>query len=270
MKNLCAKIIGVILFIIFHQSYTIKAQCGNDAGTMPQGFFPACAGNFVGSVALNPTIAEENSSLIYLMHRGSETSTTILLDSLEAYNSTGIFYNDGTIRRNQNLFISAYVGLLNQDGSPVLDDDCAVVALPGAPIRFYEPIELNDVSNNCDSETGCSTVQFFITGGAPGFPGNILFEYDINGDFSGELDYGQVGSFTVCNASAYTIEVFNDGKGCTGFFEVTHVCCKNNLVINNTTPFQNLYQYKAPKVRLNNNFSTKTGAEFKVRNGGCN
>lgn len=295
MKNLCVKtvfkIMGAIMWMAFYQPYTTNAQCGNDAGIMPNGFFPACDGNFVTTKAINSVIADENSSLIYIIHRGSENNSTILLDSIEAYNTIGLFYNDGSIRRNQDLFVSGYVGPLNEDGLPILDDECAVVALPGTPVRFYEPIGLNVISNNCDMETGCLTVQFSIVGGAPGFPsGAIFFLYEIEGDFNGKLAYGEVGSFTVCNEPAYTINVVSDGKNCSGFFEVAHQCCQNNLIIDDATAFKNLHQsnesiitsgeveilngqqveYNAPKVRLNNTFSTKTGAEFKVRNSGCN
>jgi len=65
--------------------------------------------------------------------------------------------------------------------------------------------------------------------------------------------------------------------------------CQPNLTIDEDTPFQNLYQsnnittngflligkyqeveYSANRVTLNTSFSVKAGAEFKVRNSGCN
>lgn len=66
--------------------------------------------------------------------------------------------------------------------------------------------------------------------------------------------------------------------------------CQANLTINENAPFQNLYkssnnittngfvligadqevEYNANRVRINSGFSVKAGAEFKVRNSGCN
>jgi len=284
------KIITYTLVFLLLLCTHIQAQnsCGNEAGIMPNGFFPACAGGFVRTTAFG-MITGANSSLIYILH---DSSSSTQIGNVITYNSTGIFYNDGTLPTNLDLFISAYTGPLNPDGSPVISDECADVALPGTPVRLYEPIKLTEVSSTCDPATGCLTVDFFMTGGAPGFPGNIFFNYLIEGDYNGIIQYpGDVASFTVCDVDGYFIEVVAYNLYCGGLFGVNAPCgCASYLVIDNTTPFRELYQssnsittsntveihngeqvqFKAPRVRLNTGFNAKVGCNFKVRNGNCN
>jgi len=180
------------------------------------------------AAALNSTVATANSSLIYILH---DSASTMNVGNVIDYNTTGFFYNDGMLPTNQDLFISAYVGPLNADGSPILGDACADIALPGTPVRFYKPIELQEISSTCDPVSGCLTVEFTISGGAPAFPGNVFFEYLIEGDYSGVIENpGDIVSFTKCDTDGYEVEVVNDGKSCNATFDVAAPCtpCSND------------------------------------------
>ncbi len=237
LKNLLnlrttASILTLLTLLFFGGSIYAQESCGNDAGIMPEAFFPACAGNFVTTTSVGATVATANSSLIYILHSGPDNTAVIIPDSIKAFNTSGIFYNDGSLPTNQDLFISAYVGPLNANGSPILNDVCADVALPGTPIRFYKPLELMEISSTCDPVSGCLTVEFTISGGAPNFPGNdLFFEYKIEGDYSGVIDnLGDIATFTLCDTEGYVITVEDDGKGCEATFNVASPCtpCNND------------------------------------------
>jgi len=135
--------LATLTLLFFGGSMYAQDSCGNDAGIMPGGFFPACAGNFATTTAIGFNVETANSSLVYILHDSPSTEN---IGNEIAYNSTGLFYNDGNLPVDQDLFISAYVGPLDTDGSPLLNDVCADVALPGTPIRFYKPIELEEIS----------------------------------------------------------------------------------------------------------------------------
>lgn len=227
MKTIINQTVIILLVLLVSTKAQSQNSCGNDAGQMPQAFFPACAGDFVASTALGAAVADPNSSLLYLLLNSSADIGNII-----AYNSTGLFFNDG-ILPFQDLFISAYVGPLNADGSPILNDPCADVALPGTPIRFYPPIQLEEYSSICDQVTGCRTVEFTVSGGAPSFfidQSFLFLEYQIAGDFSGVIDNpGDLATFTICEKEGYEIYVENDGLNCNAFFEVDASCkpCSN-------------------------------------------
>jgi len=229
-------LLSTLILMFFAGSIYAQDSCGNNAGAMPEGFFPACSGNFVTTTTVGSNVATANSSLIYILH---DSASTMNVGNVIAYDPTGVFYNDGTLPTNQDLFISAYVGPLNADGSPILNDPCADVALPGTPVRFYKPIELQEISSTCDPVSGCLTVEFTISGGAPNFPGNIFFEYLIEGDYSGTIqDPGDIATFTLCDTDGYEVEVVNDGKGCDALFQVAAPCTPCNNDAGDPQPIQ--------------------------------
>jgi len=229
-------LLSTLILMFFAGSIYAQAPCGNDAGVMSQGFFPACTGAFVSAGIDSTVIATANSSLIFILH---DSPSTMNIGNVIAYNTDGIFDNDGTLPTNQDLFISGYVGPLDAAGGPILDDACASVALPGTPVRFYKPIELQEISSTCDPVSGCLTVEFTISGGAPAFPGNVFFEYLIEGDYSGVIETpGDVVTFTKCDTDGYEVEVVNDGKSCNAKFDVAAPCAPCNNDAGDPQPIQ--------------------------------
>lgn len=292
MKTTKKIFIAIFKFILFlNISINAQTNCGNEAGFMPESYIPACHGDFVSTSSINTNISAANSTLIYILHNDP---SSISIGDIIAYSSIGVFYNDGTLPTYQDLFISAYVGPLNQDGSPILNDECADVALPGTPVIFYGPIELIEEGITCDQIAGCITVEFSLSGGAPDIPGDTFYQYFVEGDYDGYIEgSNEVVFFSLCNNQYnYTIEVVDDGKYCNALFNNPIFCDSlntSNLVIGEGSLSQNLYhacnsiitsgtteisngqqvKYKAPRVILNEGFSAKAGCDFKVRYYNC-
>lgn len=187
-----------------------------DAGTMPTAFSPACFGSFINTGTLGEDVPP-GFGLTYVIHDG-----TTAIGNIYGSNPNGLFTNDGTIPTNIDLAISAVVAPL-VGGQPDLNN-IADAAIPGTPVRFYEPLEIN-YTFNCNPVTGQVDVTFNITGGAPAFPDNNNFVYQIGGDYTGIINsQGQNVSFTLNSVADFTIEVIDDGKGCS-VTEVVPVNC---------------------------------------------
>jgi len=196
--------------------------CGNSAGVMPDAMYNVCYGNF-GVATADNVIVETGFHLRYILHDSASADN---LGNIIAVNENGLFYNNGTLPSNQDLFVSAYVGPLDINNMPILNDGCASIALPGAPLRFYEAIELTVVNQQTDLQTGATEITFYLTGGAPSFPFSFpfpfydFFEYLIEGDYSGVADepYDEITFVTF--EDEYEIMVANDGKVCEQYFSM--------------------------------------------------
>jgi len=192
---------------------TLINVCGNSAGKMSNSVYNVCYGDFGVALALD-FIIEQDFHLRYILHDSASADS---LGNIIAINETGIFYNSGTLPNNQDLFVSAYVGPLDNNNNPVLEDTCASIALPGAPLRFFEAIELVVVDQNTIQNNG-TEFTFYITGGAPAFqPNSDFLEYLIEGDYSGVAQPYEEITYTTFQLE-YEIEVVNDGKVCSQYF----------------------------------------------------
>jgi len=193
-----------------------------DAGTMPTAFSPACSGTFINTSTLGEDVPP-GFGLTYVIHNG-----TSALGTIYGSNPNGLFTNDGSIPTNIDLAISAVVAPL-VGGAPDLNN-IADAALPGTPVRMYDPIVI-DYSFTCDPVTGTLNVNFNVTGGAPAYPDNNNFVYTIAGDYNGIINTpGQNFSFSLNSVNGFSIEVVDDGKNCSALVTETVPCypCAND------------------------------------------
>jgi len=232
--------------------------CGNSAGDMPDAIYNVCFGDFGVAVASN-LIVQENFHIRYLLHDSASKDN---LGNIIAINETGIFYNDGSLPNNQDLFVSAFVGSLDENDMPVLDDTCASIALPGAPLRFYEAIEFVVVNQQSDEQTNATEITFSLTGGAPSFPlySNDFLSYFIEGDYAGTAELNDEITITVFE-DEFEIEVVNDDKFCEQFFSLpTYIDTllnvwpgdvnRNGIVNNEDIALMGLYMDETGPARL--------------------
>lgn len=233
-------------------------DCGNSAGIMPDAIYNVCFGFFGVSTAVN-VFVETGFHLRYILHDSASTDS---LGNIIAINETGIFYNNGTLPNNQDFFVSAYVGSLDANNMPIFNDGCASIALPGAPLRFYEAIELTIVNQQTDLQTDATEITFYLTGGAPSFPfsTNDLFEYYIEGDYSGVVEnpYEEITFVTFENE--YEIIVASDGNACKEPFLMPILTDtllnvypgdvnRNGIVNNEDVALMGLYMYETGPAR---------------------
>jgi len=208
-------------------STVVMNNCGNSAGKMPGGVFEVCFGDFAVTKVNNDSI-ESGYELFYVMHDSASTDS---IGNIIAINKTGIFHNDGSLPFNQDLFISAYVGPLDTNDMPVLTDPCASVALPGTVFRFFKAIELVEVNQQCDLQTGAVDITFYLTGGLPEFPFPFgsFHEYHIVGDYFGVIDepYDEL-IINLFDVNTYEIET--TGNNCKQIFLMDITCDTLNNV----------------------------------------
>jgi len=192
-----------------------KTPCDNYAGIMSQSIHVACAGDFINTPAYG-TIIDSNSNLTYVLHDGQST-----LGNIYATSVSGTFINDGSIPTNTNLNISAVVGPF-VNGTPDYLNSCTNVSLPGTPVVFLDPIQI-ETNYICNNATGMFTVNFVITGGGPA---NNTGFYTVSGDWSGMAEPGVNYSITALqDNSIASIHVLDDGKGCGTSTTVGPVQC---------------------------------------------
>jgi len=185
---------------------------------MSQSIHIACAGQYVNTPAYG-TIIDSNSSITYVLHDGQ-----FALGNIYAYSTTGTFANNGSLPTNIDLFISAVVGpFIN--GVPDFLNSCTDVALPGTPVRFLDPIEI-ETNYICNNATGMFTVNFIITGGGPSYSASGSGYYSVSGDWNGVATPGVNYSITALqdNSIAYIL-VEDDGKGCSTSATVGPIQC---------------------------------------------
>jgi len=192
-----------------------KTPCNNFAGVMSQSIHIACAGDYVNTPSYG-TIIDHNSNITYILHDGQNA-----LGNIYASSATGTFINDGTLPTNIYLYISAVVGpFIN--GAPDYLNQCTNISLPGTPVRFLEPIEIQ-TNYLCNNATGTFIVNFTITGGGP--ESNTSF-YTVSGDWNGLAQPGVSYSITsLQDNSIASIYVTDDGKGCGASATVGPVQC---------------------------------------------
>ena len=184
-----------------------QVTCTNNAGSMSQALQTACQGEFVNAPTTGATV-QAGSVLTYIIHSGQFTLGTVYGTS-----ATGVFTNVGGIPTNINLYISAVVAPLDANGQPNLSDACSAIALPGTPVRFYDPIAIAS-DYVCNETTGEYTVTFSISGGGPSFPGSDHF-YTVSGVYNGLVEVGVTYTTSpISDGDFYTIIVSDDGKGC--------------------------------------------------------
>ncbi len=195
-----------------------KTPCDNFAGVMSQSIHIACAGDYVNTPAYG-TILDNNSNLTYILHDGQNALGTIYATSV-----SGTFINDGTLPTNINLYISAVAGPF-VNGTPDYLNSCTSVSLPGTPVRFLEPIEI-ETNYICNNATGTFIVNFTITGGGPAAAGYGTGFYTVSGDWNGLAEPDETYSITALqDNSIASIHVIEDGKGCSASTTVGPVQC---------------------------------------------
>jgi len=196
-----------------------QVTCSNNAGAMSQALQTGCFGEFVNAPTMGANV-QAGSVLTYVIHNGQ-----FFLGTIYGTSSNGVFNNVGGIPTNVDLYISAVVAPLDANGQPDLTNACADIALPGTPVRFYNPIQI--ISDFvCNEQTGEYTVTFTITGGGPDFPGSD-HTYNVSGVWFGQAESGVTyTSSPISDGDTYTINVSDDGKGCSHSQAFGPVACE--------------------------------------------
>jgi len=184
--------------------FELVPGCINDAGDQSDELIELCDGE-TATVTAENTVVQDGSTLTYYLHDG--TGATIY-----DINYSGIFSNNGAYVTNEVIYISAGVGPTGADGNPDLTQDCIDLNLPGTPVILYDPIVIKaDV--DCNMNIGQYSVSFTITGGAATANGGA---YQVTGSFNGSVNAGQQYLiYGLADGSNYSIDVIDDGAGCT-------------------------------------------------------
>jgi len=183
-----------------------------DAGIISNASLTAlCDGEFV----VASTTGTEGGSPIYVLHDGNDISLGNIISS----STDGTFTNDGSITYNVDLCITAVIGNeTGADGLPDPNGDCYDLSNCMAVV-FLAPIEVATIET-CNTSTGEWSVAATITGGGPGYlPGIHTFNIQTSDGTIADVENGvsfDLGPFA--SNSSYSIEVLDDGKGCTDNF----------------------------------------------------
>ena len=195
-------------------AYDCPSGCTNDAGTVAGNTF-LCDGEFV-STTTNGAVVNPGSTLVYVLHDGSDSG----IGNIFASASTGVFMQDGSIPTNVDLCITAVVGD-NLDANGIPDGTGCYDISNCYQIVFLDPIVITAIPT-CSADGTSYTVDVSITGGGPAFlPGVHTFEVTGLGSFFNGQAF-QIGPFAA--GSSYSINISDDGKGCTASTTGSMMC----------------------------------------------
>jgi|GEM_PF-1711186 len=194
--------------------------CSNQLGSQPQEAFTLCDRESVNAAVENFTITDE-AQLIYVLHNRANVIGEIL-----DLNTTGIFINnDAQYPLNTQLYVSAVIGTLGENGLPDFLEPCTITNLPGTPVTFLPAVTvLDDIQ--CESDNDEITVVFSILGGSG--------QYTITGDFTGNImPPNTLGIFTLpSSAQNYALTITDNSNNCETLIVRATECipttCNNN------------------------------------------
>jgi len=154
----------------------------------------------------------------------------VVLELQYGCNSDGIFNNDGTAPRYEQLYISSVVSVLDGEGKPDYDDMCTEIMLPGTPVVFLDEIDVIP-EIICDDITEEVTISINPTGGYPTYDTLKQYIVTINNTFAGDINY-DANLTKVIPAGNYAILIEDANKCSTtvgGITNCNDVECPNQL-----------------------------------------
>ncbi|MGB0838972.1 MAG: choice-of-anchor L domain-containing protein [Chitinophagales bacterium] len=221
-----------------------------DPGVVSTDATAICADGSVTATANNTTLFPEDA-LGYGLFDFIPTDDVTANQPL-AFNTTGVFVNDGSFPRNEVLYIAALGADDDGTGSPSFSDPCKHIS-EAVEVVFLTPVTF-DVSENCDGSTGDFTIVVLPQGGLPAYEGSGT--YQIAGDLAMEITAGE--TFTALfpeNAeNTYSYVVTDDGAGCTGQITAEFDCEKGAPVA--------LIRYNGEVEEKGNVLAWATGSEL--------
>jgi len=201
----------------------ITTYCINNPGTAKNEAIVCWGDNVDGSVF--DTIIDGGYEIVYLLHDG-ETS----IGNIYAYSNDGVFLNnDLSILRNEQLYISSVVSILDNEGKPDFTDMCAVTMLPGTPVVFLDELQIESNIIACDTLSRTAKISYKLSGGYPSYDSDAL--YIITGSDIASIRFNFLKDFSTAENS-YELLV-SDSFGCKatfgGFTNCGNEACANEL-----------------------------------------
>ncbi|MFK7908348.1 MAG: choice-of-anchor V domain-containing protein [Chitinophagales bacterium] len=195
--------------------------CTADAGTMPTEMVMVCDGD-TEPIAAEGTVLENDDVLVYVLHTSPDET---LGDIIEIFFSPQVSNANLSASTNTEYYFSAVAGPEGDtdDNFPDLNSECTKIAA-GTPVVFLQPIELV-IEEDCDVETGVSTVTASVSGGVPSF--EEFASYTVTATESEEILVMVNESFAfsgMFSGDTYFINVV-DANNCTSTFTSETIDC---------------------------------------------
>lgn len=192
--------------------------CGSKPGLMQTSGSFVCESGFVNFSEAFSSLAE-NCVKAYVIHEGEEFDGSNYL----AIQKTGRFESPKEKYNNKKLYVTAVLGLPNEDGFPKLDHNCTVWTPYGSPVIFFDPITVNVVDKKCEDES--YYIDITIEGGIGNISPNISYRSVTDGStkfrYVSKDEKMTFGPYE--KNGDYTIEI-TDAKGCESSWKVPDVC----------------------------------------------
>jgi len=194
--------------------------CGNLLGS-PNAEQILCE-NKPANGGISDVTISSGSTLVYVLHNGEN-----MLGTVYAVNDDGTFLNDGTYPVNEQLYISAIIGVIpNNDSIPDLSDRCTVDMFPGTPVVFLTEVTITtDIM--CNANTGIATINYVANGGHPAYDTSL--SYTITGDVGATAAFDETKTFEN-NSGSFTLTA-TDNLGCFTTFSGSTGCTDTVMCI---------------------------------------
>jgi len=154
-------------------------------------------------------IAQAYYELTYVLHDGVDT-----IGYAYDYQLSGQFESNASYPRNRQLYISAVISILDENGIPDFNDICTETQIPGTPVVFLDELEINP-QLDCDINTGAVKITILPSGGYPQYDDDAFYKITrFNEDLTmpDELRFGIAREYQT-TASTYEF-VIKDDFGC--------------------------------------------------------
>lgn len=196
---------------IFQLLSPVCPDCTGEAGIMPTAQQVVCHTGTVSATSAGYNLGDQQI-IAYALHKAP--ANVVTNNNVLGWNTSGSFtFADLTnAQYNKEYYISAVVGVPNNNNLPDLNHNCTVYN-EGTPVVFLAPLKF-DLDEHCDfKETGDFSITAFIKGGLPQYNPNE--QYMVTGDFAGSLSY----------AETFTIVLPEDAPDSYQFFAVDQLGC---------------------------------------------
>ncbi len=169
----------------YNSGEVVCSKCPEDmVGNMPFDAIFVC-GNDATSISVSGYAASDTSFITYVLHSGNPLTE----DNVIASNPAGSFTGSGAIATNVGYFISAVVGVNDEDGNgiPDLTNECTIVSANSTSVTFLDPISITVGDIECDEDAAEGNYSVTITGGLPA--ANPSASYSVTGTMSNNATF---------------------------------------------------------------------------------
>ena len=169
----------------------------------------------------------------YMLHNNPDGDANAAGFTQHAFNTTGVFTNDGSYPYNTELYVTYFVA--DDDGSGLPDLDAAVVCVSTTEsVVFLKQLEIL-VDESCDYTVGDFTILVSARGGYAEYDTDAA--YEIMGDINDVLKLNENASmvFPENTGTSYYLKIVNDAAGvddpvCAPYDKTTEYQCEKNPI----------------------------------------